>query len=428
MTNLLETSRESAALSRRKTDVVIVGAGVAGLCSAYHLAKAGRSVRIVDQAQPGAGSSFGNCGMISPSHVLPNTLPGLPWKAFKWMFQKSAPFRVVPQANMDFVSWMFGFWQRCSAAQVKRTAPAIGAILASSRTLFHEMISSENMQLDYAQDGCIYVYSTPAAFAAEGAWRPVYDECGVQVNIHDAQSLLKLEPALKAVVHGGYHFPNDATLRPDRYVEELVRVLTAMGVEINSQVTVQHLAEDSSGVTLTTSAGAIVASEAILAAGSWSPLVSKALGFRIPIQPGKGYSITMGRPERCPKHSMVLKEKSVAVTPWSSGFRLGSTMEFVGYDTSLNPTRIQALIDGAAAFLHTPTGPGERTPWYGWRPMTMDTVPIIDRAPKHKKLWLATGHSMLGVSMSTATGKLVAELMTGAKPHIDPDPYRYSRF
>jgi D-amino-acid dehydrogenase len=103
-------------------------------------------------------------------------------------------------------------------------------------------------------------------------------------------------------------------------------------------------------------------------------------------------------------------------------------MEFVGYDSSLNPARIQALIDGATAFLHTPTGPGERTPWYGWRPMTLDTVPIIDRAPTFKRLWLATGHSMLGVSMSTGTGRLLTELMTGKSPHIDPAPYRYSRF
>jgi D-amino-acid dehydrogenase len=422
------STTEKTSASPRKTEIVIIGAGVAGLCSAYSLAKSGKSVRIVDQAQPGAGSSHGNCGMISPSHVLPNTLPGLPWKAFKWMFQKSAPFRVVPQANLDFISWMFGFWQRCSKAQVERTAPAIGAILASSRTLFHEMISAENMQLDYAQDGCIYVYSTPEAFAAEGAWRPVYDACGVRVDTHDKNSLLALEPALKDVVYGGYHFPNDATLRPDKYVTELVRVVQGLGVEISSNTEVQHLSEDASGVSIHSNKGVISADQVVLAAGAWSPLLSKTLGFRIPIQPGKGYSITMGRPERCPKHSMVLKEKSVAVTPWASGFRLGSTMEFVGYDESLNPTRIQALIDGAAAFLHTPTGPGERTPWFGWRPMTVDTVPIIDRAPNFKRLWLATGHSMLGVSMSTASGQLISELITGRRPHIDPTPYRYDRF
>lgn len=410
------------------TDVVIIGAGVAGLCSAYHLAKAGRSVRVLDQSAPGAGASFGNCGMISPSHVLPNTLPGLPWKAFKWMFQKSAPFRVVPQANLAFLQWMFGFWQRCSMPQVQRVAPQLAAILHSSSELLAEMIHSESMQVDYARSGCIYVYGTERGFAGEGAWHSVYQACGVEQLALDRDALLALEPALKNNVYGGYHFPDDASLRPDLYVSELVRVLIRMGVQIDYPIRVDALSETARGVRLNTSAGAFEANIAILAAGAWSPLLSKALGFALPIQPGKGYSLTMQRPTQCPKHCLVLKEKSVAVTPWSEGYRLGSTMEFVGYDESLNAARLQALIDGATAFLHTPTAIGEHKAWFGWRPMTMDTVPIIDRAPNYKHLWLATGHSMLGVSMSTGTGKLVSELISGESPHIDPTPYRYARF
>jgi D-amino-acid dehydrogenase len=412
-----------------KPDVIIIGAGVIGMCAAYYLRKSGRSVLIIDQAEPGSGASFGNCGMISPSHVLPNTLPGLPWKAFKWMFQKSAPFKVVPQFNLEFISWMYGFWRRCSMAQVKATAPALASILASSRTLFHELISQEKLQVDYDQSGCIYVYSTPAAFEQEAQWGSIYRECGVEVRALDAKALATLEPALKQdAIYGGYHFPNDANLRPDYYVVELARRLREMGVQFSTGNAVAHIEDTQTGVRVHTAQGKLDAGRAILAAGSWSPLLSKRLGFRLPIQPGKGYSIAMGRPNRCPIHCMVLKEKSVAVTPWASGYRLGSTMEFVGYDESLNPNRLQALIDGAGAFLHEPTGPGERLPWFGWRPMSVDTVPIIDKAPNFKNLWLATGHSMLGVSMSTGTGKLIAELLSDEKPHINPEPYRYGRF
>lgn len=411
-----------------KADVVIIGAGVAGLCAAYHLAKAGRSVRVLDQNSPGAGASYGNCGMISPSHVLPNTLPGLPWKAFKWMFQKSAPFHVVPQANFAFMQWLFGFWRRCSQAQVERVAPHLAALLRSSSSLLAQMLEREEMQVDYAQEGCIYVYGGEAGFVAEGAWTPLYQACGVKQRALDQEALLALEPALNAAVFGGYHFPEDASLRPDRYVSELVRVLRQLGVQLEYPVRVDALSETAHGVQLHTSVGRVEAASAVLAAGAWSPLLSKSLGFALPIQPGKGYSLTMQRPAKCPKHCLVLKEKSVAVTPWSDGYRLGSTMEFVGYDESLNAARLQALIDGASAFLQTPVAPGEHQAWFGWRPMTVDTVPIIDRAPGHKHLWLATGHSMLGVSMSTGTGRLLTELMTGETPHIDPLPYRYSRF
>jgi D-amino-acid dehydrogenase len=413
-----------------KYDVILIGAGVIGLCSAYYLRKAGRSVLLLDQNAVGSGASFGNCGMISPSHVLPNTLPGLPWKAFKWMFQKSAPFRVVPQANLDFVRWMFGFWRRCNLAQVQRTAPALAAILSSSRTLFHELITTERLHVDYDQHGCIYVYSSAQAFAEEGRWGPIYEACGVAVRTLDAKALATLEPTLKPeVLYGGYHFPNDANLRPDFYVRELARTIEAMGVDIRTEHAVTHLEERRDGsVCVHTTRGEFIAASAVLAAGSWSPLLSKRLGFTLPIQPGKGYSVAMQRPAHCPRHCMVLKEKSVAVTPWASGYRLGSTMEFVGYDDRLNEARLQALVDGAEYFMHEATGPGERQPWTGWRPMSVDTVPIIDRAPNYQNLWLATGHSMLGVSMSTATGKLVSELITDVAPHIDPSPYRYSRF
>ena len=127
-----------------------------------------------------------------------------------------------------------------------------------------------------------------------------------------------------------------------------------------------------------------------------------------------------------PEHCLMAGDVGTAVLVHGEG--VAYEVEFVGYDATLNPTRIQALIDGAAEFLHTPTAPGPHTPWYGWRPMTLDTVPIIDRAPNLRRLWLATGHSMLGVSMSTGTGKLLTELMTGESPHIDPRPYRYGRF
>jgi D-amino-acid dehydrogenase len=413
-------------------DVLIIGAGVIGLQAAYHLRQQGRSVLVVDQNEPGSGSSHGNCGLISPSHVLPNTLPGLPWKAFKWMFQSNAPFKVSPQLDGDFLRWMWGFWRNCDMAQVRATAPAIARILASSRQLLAEQVAAEQMAIEYQENGCLYVYGTPAGLAAELAWHPIYAECGVKVDVLDRAALTAFEPALKPdAIHGGTFFPDDASLRPDRYVRELLALVRRKGVEVRSNVKVHDLSERHQAMLVHTETGELAAGQVLLTAGSWSPLLSKRLGFRLPIQPGKGYSLTFQRPERCPSHPMVLKEKSVAVTPWPSGLRLGSTMEFAGYDASLPAQRLQLLTTGADSLLHGAFASiprTERQEWYGWRPMTTDTLPIIDRAPGFRNLWLATGHSMLGVSMSPASGKLITELMTAAKPHIDPTPYCYARF
>jgi D-amino-acid dehydrogenase len=158
-------------------------------------------------------------------------------------------------------------------------------------------------------------------------------------------------------------------------------------------------------------------------------LLAKSAGLaKLPIQPGKGYSITYDRPALAPRHPVVLYERSVCVTTWDSGFRLGSTMEFSGYDARLNRRRLDALERGAREYLHEPVGPVKREEWYGWRPLTWDDLPILGRAPGHAHVWLATGHGMLGVSMSTGTAELVADLVCGRAPRIDPAPYGIGRF
>jgi D-amino-acid dehydrogenase len=146
------------------------------------------------------------------------------------------------------------------------------------------------------------------------------------------------------------------------------------------------------------------------------------------MQPGKGYSITYDRPAQAPRRPLVLHERSVCVTTWGSGYRLGSTMEFSGYDTSLNRRRLAALERGAREYLHEGVGPVKHEEWYGWRPMTVDDLPVLGPVPGRPHLWLATGHGMLGVSMSTGSAQLIADLVTGRTPAFDPAPYRLERF
>ena len=159
--------------------------------------------------------------------------------------------------------------------------------------------------------------------------------------------------------------------------------------------------------------------------------IARAIGLpwlRKAIQPGKGYSITYSRPALVPRRPLTLRERSVCVTTWDSGFRLGSTMEFSGYDTSLNERRLGALERGAREYLHEPVGPEIHERWFGWRPMSRDDVPLIGRAPGHHHLWLATGHGMMGVGMSAGTGQLLADLIAGRQPAVNPQPFDPARF
>jgi len=166
----------------------------------------------------------------------------------------------------------------------------------------------------------------------------------------------------------------------------------------------------------------------VVAAGAWTPLLNIDLGCRIPIQPGKGYSITMPRPKSCPRIPLIFEEHLVAVTPMQTGYRLGSIMEFAGYDTSLRQSRLDLLRAGASHYLQEPIAEPILESWYGWRPMTYDSIPIIGPSPALPNIYLAVGHNMLGLSMAPATGKLIAELLNEQKPHIDPAPYSPARF
>jgi D-amino-acid dehydrogenase len=238
-----------------------------------------------------------------------------------------------------------------------------------------------------------------------------------------------MEPALKPGLAGGWYYHDDAHLRPDKLMRSWHQVLARGGATTRAHCDFKGFeSRDGRAVSARTAQGELVADVFVVAAGAWTPMVNEQLGCRIPIQPGKGYSMTMPRPSLCPQIPMIFPETRVAVTPFQSGYRLGSTMEFAGYDDSIRPARLQLLKDGAAPYLREPyCDPVEET-WYGWRPMTYDSLPIIDRTPRYENVYIAAGHNMLGLSMSPATGKLIAEMVNGTTPHVDPKPYRVARF
>jgi D-amino-acid dehydrogenase len=180
-------------------------------------------------------------------------------------------------------------------------------------------------------------------------------------------------------------------------------------------------------VAAVTSNGEVEADAFVVATGAWTPLLSKSLGCKLLIQPGKGYSVTMPIPQGGPRIPCLFEESRVAATPWRSGFRLGGTMEFAGYDGRMNRVRLQALLRAARGYLKVKQYGRVEEEWYGWRPMTIDGLPFIDRSPRLDNVMVAVGHNMLGISMAPSTGRLVAEVLSGDRPHIDPRPYRISR-
>jgi len=413
-----------------RSDVLILGGGVIGLACAYYLLKSGATVRVLEQGTPGCGSSHGNCGTITPSHAAPLAMPGMLGVALRSMLRADAPLYLNPRFDGPRLRWLLGFARHCNWRDFEHAAHARAAILRRSRGLLAGLVQNEGLDCEFAEEGELYVYRTDKAFQAdERHHASVLDRLGVVAERWRGDEVEAREPALKPGVVAGLFHPGDARLRPDRYVAELARRVLELGGVIESGARIEQFGTQAHRIDhVHTTRGVFRGDRVVMALGAWSPLLADRLGLRLPMQPGKGYSITYSRPAMAPRHALVLREPAVCVTTWDSGFRLGSTMEFSGYAEGLNRTRLDALRRGAALGLHMPEGPELKEEWWGWRPMSVDEVPIIGPSSRWSNLMLATAHGMLGVSMSAATGELVASMMQGAAPAIDPAPYAPARF
>jgi D-amino-acid dehydrogenase len=410
--------------------VIVIGSGVIGTACAYYLLRSGWKVSLIDRGAFAGGSSHANCGFVCPSHVLPLAEPGMVGKALKSLFQRNSPFAIKPRLDPTLWSWLLHFARRCNERDMIEAGRGIQPLLLSSLELYKELVDRESLDCEFTERGMLFAYRSKKELESYAATDRLMSEtfhCAARRV--DGDELIALEPAMKPGLAGGWYHEDDAHLRPDKLMKAWRHVLESGGVTTCANCGFHDFAATNGLATSArTEQGPMSADLFIVATGAWTPLLNDQLGCRIPIQPGKGYSLTMPRPAVCPQIPLIFPETRVAVTPFQSGYRLGSTMEFAGYDESIRPERLQLLKDGAAPYLREPYCEPVEEKWYGWRPMTYDSLPIIDRSPKFENVFIVAGHNMLGLSMAPATGKLVAELVNGSSPHIDPAPYRVSRF
>ena len=414
----------------RKDTVLVVGAGVVGIACAHYLHEAGLSVTVIDQAEIASACSHANCGYICPSHVPPLTEPGAFKTALKSLFNPRSPFRVKPRFDPALWNWMWQFARRCNHRQVLTAGKHLQMILDASMEEYHKLMAAHRFDCEWKKDGLLYVLRTPAGMEAFAETdRMLTEHFGVSARRISGEELPEFDEGLKPGLAGAFHYPDDTSVRPDRLNRQWAEHLQKGGVRFLERCRLQTIHKSAGRIDrLVTSEGELEANHYVFAVGAWSSEWSKQLQCRLPIQPGKGYSVTMERPDKAPRHPILFPEHKVGVSPFEDGFRLGSMMEFSGYDTSIPPRRIQQLRDSARPYL-TASVDGEAVEtWYGWRPMTWDSLPIIGATPELENAHLATGHNMLGLSLAPSTGRLIAEMITKQSGHIDAAPFSPERF
>ncbi len=408
----------------------MIGAGVIGVCAAWYLVRDGHTVTLLDRDDVCAGSSYGNAGLIVPSHSIPLAAPGILWKGLRWMLDPESPFYIKPRLDRELLAWLWKFRGACTAGHVARAVPVLRDLGLASLGLYRELAAIDGLHSGFEQRGVLAVFRTAPGFEEARHEADLLRANGLRVEMLDAAAARAAEPSLGPAVVGALRFPDDAQLVPDAFVTGLARAAASLGVRIRRETEV--LGFETSGRRIgavETTRGRLRADEVVLAAGAWSASLARELGLRLPIQPAKGYSVTCERPADGPAVPLLLGEAKMAITPMGNRLRFAGTLELAGLDLSIDRRRVEAVRRSAGAFL----GAGvDGLPlveiWRGLRPCTPDGLPIIGRPARLDNLILATGHAMIGVSLGPVTGKLVAQLAAGATPLIDLEPLRAERF
>ena len=407
----------------------IIGGGIIGLSSAYYLAKAGHHVTIIDKSELTDGCSFGNAGMIVPSHFIPLAAPGMISKGIRWMFNSKSPFYVRPRIDPDLVKWGYQFYKHSNEKHVKRSSPALRDLSLLSRSLYSQLKKDLPFDFEYHERGLLMMYQSKEAEHEEKETAHVANDLGIEARVLSPEEVQQLEPDVKVNVRGGIYFPGDTHLTPQKLVIGLIAYLKSMGVEVITSSEVTGVTMKGRQIESIRAANRdLVFDEYVLATGSWSGVMGDKFGLTLPMQAGKGYSFTLNDVSKNTRIPSILLEARVAVTPMGNSLRFGGTMEIGGINHDINPNRVRGIVEAIPKYYPEMKVEFPSKIWHGLRPCSPDGLPFIGRMIAPENMIVATGHSMMGMSLGPATGKIVSSLIAGTKPDVDISLFSPERF
>jgi len=413
--------------------VVVVGAGVIGLSAALHLLEDGHEVLVLDRGAEGEeGASYGNAGMVVPSHFVPLAAPGAVAQAVRWMPDPESPFRFVPRASPELVRWGLAFWRAAGARRAEAAGHVLLALSRASRAAYEEL-EREVGPFGLRTEGLLMLSATEHGRHEEAALAERAARLGLDVEVLDPAGVAALEPRAGYAVVGGVHYREDAHLDPGALMSRLLAAVRARGGEVRRGAVVERLLTRAGRVVGVSGAGLRELADAVvLAAGAWSSSLARGVGLRLLLEPGTGYSLTVPAPAAGPRLPAILTEARVAVTPFGDRLRVGGTMEIAGFPPDgapADPRRVRGILSALGRYLpRLDRAPFEAaTPWRGHRPVSPDGLPYLGVPRGLPGLVVATGHAMLGVSLAPVTGRVVVELVAGGAPDLPLEPLRPDR-
>jgi D-amino-acid dehydrogenase len=410
-------------------DVIVIGGGVIGVCSAYYLASKGIKVALIEKDEIASGCSYGNGGLIVPSHAMPLASPGALGDGLRWMLDAESPFYIKPRLDLDLIRWLIGFAFASRSRKMLRSLLVLRDLLFASRALYEDLSLNAGFDVGFEGNGSLLVCLSKEALEQEKEETHLFERFDIPFKILNQNEVHELEPALLPQVIGGIYYPRDGHIDPARFVVGLAEKVEDLGVQVWTKTEAMGFESANGKITkVNTTRGVFHPKQVLLATGSWSPELARKLNLRLPIQAAKGYSVTLEKPAAAPRLPLLFSEAGVVVNPLGDSLRIAGTLELAGMDFSINLRRLEAIQKSSRAYLPGLEEAKVLEIWRGLRPCTPDGLPIISRSSDFSNLIIAAGHAMLGMSLGPITGKLVSQLAMGEMMELDIFPLRAERF
>ncbi len=413
--------------------VIVIGGGIIGLSSAYYLNEAGFEVTVIDKTDFSDNCSYGNAGYVCPSHFVPLATPGIVKQGLKWMWDSKSPFYVQPRLDISLIKWGLKFMQIATAEHVEKSAIPLRDFAILSKKMYEEWNSIPGFSFAYEQKGLLEIFQTDAGSEKCKHLVEKAHEIGLtDTLLLDYNQLQALEPQTRLNAKGAVMFKCDAHLYPNLLMNRLFTLLDGKGVQFVKNTEVIGFEKKGKEITgIKTNKEFYSTDSVVLATGSWSRELAAQLDLDILLMPGRGYSITLENSPYKINHPAVLVEGRAALTPMDGNkIRFGGTMEITSTKTAPKMNRVEGLLRAVKQFypeFDIPL-PSIDKIWYGFRPCSADGLPYLGKSKKWNNLVLATGHSMVGLSLGAGTGKLVSEILMDQKTSIDIQPFNPDRF
>ncbi|MBF5007646.1 NAD(P)/FAD-dependent oxidoreductase [Diaphorobacter caeni] len=409
-------------------DITVIGAGIVGLCTALSLQRAGLKVALFDATGAGSGASFGNAGLISTGSCIPISLPGMLWQVPRWLLDPDGPLALRPAYALKALPWVLQWLRASSTARVTRASAALNALHSPALSRYQELLGDERFDALIQRRGQLHIWSQPGKPSlADHLVSELRRQHQVPTTPLDQQTLRARMPEITERIQAGICFTEHAnTVSPQALTHALLDCFVERGGELQIR-SVQKIDALDEGFRLWTNSGDVTTPRIVVATGAHSAELVRPLGIRVPLEFERGYHVELPNPGVTVLQPFIYKDKAVAVTPMQTGLRFAGTVEIAGLRHAPQPRRIASILNTARELFPTINTEGARS-WFGLRPSTPDSVPVIDAPSVHPGLYLACGHGHTGMTGAPMTGELIAQLVTGKASGLNAAEYGLSRF